>query len=166
MNVRIRQLDAARKLKVYRNLDEVPSEENFHASAPQSLLRGSVSSSFPDFMGPGKGKEIASSFSKQKRVSEENFVVEEKQVAQKLIELKEKILIPEIKKVTGESTEQPKKPEELERKGEYLRFMGERTITNSTYTMLDISYGEEIKGWASGEYDVDMEASEEDMEFY
>lgn len=42
--------------------------------------------------------------------------------------------------------------------------MGERTITNSTYTMLDISYGEEIRGATNGEYDVDMEASEEDVE--
>lgn len=61
-------------------------------------------------------------------------------MAQKLIELKEKILIPEIKSV---KKDEPKKeaPKEIEKKGEYLRFMGERTITNSTYTMLDISYG-------------------------
>lgn len=57
-----------------------------------------------------------------------------------MIELKEKILIPEIKSVKND---EPKKeaPKEIEKKGEYLRFMGERTITNSTYTMLDISYG-------------------------
>ena len=77
-------------------------------------------------------------------------------MAQKLIELKEKILIPEIK--TAKNSE-AKKEQEIEKKGEYLRFMGERTITNSTYTMLDISYGEEIRGAPPGEYDVDMEAS-------